>query len=171
MRIMVCLDGTAASEAALAPCVALADASGASVELVRVLRPETIRGVPRGAAPRPASAATAVAPSSSNFSARMNEYEGRQIAERGRLFEQTEATMRGELRTLASRFTPKAEYSVLVGDDVAATLVEHARGRSVDVIAMASHVRSAVSSLFRVSVTQEVIRSGVAPVLITHRED
>jgi nucleotide-binding universal stress UspA family protein len=101
----------------------------------------------------------------------MNEYEGRQIVERERLIEQTEATMRGALRTFASRFTPTAECSVLAGDDVAATLVEHARERSVDVIAMASHVRSAVSSLFRVSVTQEVIRSGVAPVLITHRED
>lgn len=171
MRIMVCLDDSAASEAVLPPSVAIADAAGASVELVRVLRPETIRGVPRGEAPPPASAATLRAPGSSNFGARMDQYEGRQIVERERLVEQTEETMLGALRTLASRFAAPAKCSVLASDDVAEALIEHARTSSADLIAMATHARGAVGQAVRGSVTQAVIRSGVAPVLVTHRED
>ena len=171
MRIMVCLDDSAASQAVIAPCVAIADAAGASVELVRVLRPETIRGVPRGAAPNPSSTATLRGGQVADFGAQMDDYEDRQVVERERLIEQTERTMLGELRTLASRFASPPECSVLAADDVAAALIHHARKTSVDLIGMATHARSAVSSLFRRSVTQEVIRSRVAPVLVANRQD
>jgi nucleotide-binding universal stress UspA family protein len=171
MRIMVCVDDSAASEAVLSPSVAFADAAGASVELVRVLRPETIKGVPRGEAPPPASSATWRSPGASNFGARMDQYEGRQVVERERLVEQTEATMLGELRTLAARFASPAECSVLASDDVAEALVEHARMSGADLVAMATHARGAVGQAVRGSVTQAVIRSGVAPVLVTYRED
>ncbi len=101
----------------------------------------------------------------------MDDYEGRQVVERERLIEQTERTMLGELRSLASRFAAPPECTVLAGDDGAATLIDHARAAGVDLMAMAIHARGAVGQAVRGSVTRAVIRSGVAPVLVAHRED
>jgi nucleotide-binding universal stress UspA family protein len=54
-----------------------------------------------------------------------------------------------------------------VSDDVAATIVERARAEKPDVIVMATHSKHGLSALFG-STTDQVVRSGVAPVLLVH---
>jgi nucleotide-binding universal stress UspA family protein len=55
---------------------------------------------------------------------------------------------------------------VLFDDDPAAAIIAHARREHVDLIAMATHGRSGLSDSLAGSVCEQVIRAGVAPVLV-----
>jgi nucleotide-binding universal stress UspA family protein len=58
-----------------------------------------------------------------------------------------------------------------VGDHPSQIIIERARQEAPDVIVMATHGHTGlVRSLFG-SVTEDVVRSGVAPVLVVHPED
>jgi nucleotide-binding universal stress UspA family protein len=60
---------------------------------------------------------------------------------------------------------------VLVGKDAAPLIIEVAAERKPDMIAMATHGRSGLSALVQGSVAAEVVRSGVAPVLLVRPVD
>jgi nucleotide-binding universal stress UspA family protein len=47
-------------------------------------------------------------------------------------------------------------------------IIERAREEQPDVIVMATHSRQGISHLLFGSTTEEVVRSGVAPVLVVH---
>jgi nucleotide-binding universal stress UspA family protein len=58
------------------------------------------------------------------------------------------------------------EYNVVLGDDAAETIIRFAREHRPDFIAMATHGRSGLNQLVQGSVASEVVRSGVAPVVL-----
>jgi nucleotide-binding universal stress UspA family protein len=58
------------------------------------------------------------------------------------------------------------DRTVLLGDDVAQTLAEHAARGTFDAIAMATHGREGLSRLFTGSVCGKVVEKAAAPVMI-----
>ena len=60
----------------------------------------------------------------------------------------------------------RVETHVKFADDAAATIVERARQTKPDLIAMATHGRTGLNHLLAGSVCEQVIRSGVAPVIV-----
>ncbi len=60
----------------------------------------------------------------------------------------------------------KVETEVVIDHDVAGAIVEFARKKKFDMIAMATHGRGGLTELVQGSVASAVVRSGVAPVLL-----
>jgi nucleotide-binding universal stress UspA family protein len=63
----------------------------------------------------------------------------------------------------------KVRLEAHLADDAAPQIVECARREKPDVIVMATHSRHGIGALFG-STTEQVVRSGVAPVLLVHPE-
>ncbi len=74
------------------------------------------------------------------------------------------------LLSLAARLPSAAKISVEahVSDHVARMIIERAREEHPDMIVMASHSREGLLRVFLGSTAEEVVRSGVAPVLVVH---
>lgn len=58
-----------------------------------------------------------------------------------------------------------------VGDHPAQIIIERARQEAPDVIVMATHGHTGLARSLFGSVTEDVVRAGVAPVLVVHPED
>ena len=58
-----------------------------------------------------------------------------------------------------------------VADNVAQVIVDRAREEQADVIVMATHSRSGIVHVFFGSTADQVVRSGVAPVLLVHPKE
>jgi nucleotide-binding universal stress UspA family protein len=56
----------------------------------------------------------------------------------------------------------------VIADHPEKAIIEAARERGVDVIVMATHSRGPLARALFGSVTEQVVRSGVAPVLVVH---
>ncbi len=69
---------------------------------------------------------------------------------------------------LASRLPNGTKYRIEahVAKDAAKTIIKHARALQTDVIVMATHGRSGLAHALFGSTTEQVIRAGVAPVLV-----
>jgi nucleotide-binding universal stress UspA family protein len=61
----------------------------------------------------------------------------------------------------------QTDVKVLIDRDVAKAIIDHARREQFALIAMATHGRGSLSNLVQGSVASAVVRSGVAPVLLT----
>jgi nucleotide-binding universal stress UspA family protein len=91
--------------------------------------------------------------------------------------EQATDALLGEVRDylvhLGSRFPGNAPFTVHVemDSDPPAAIVRFARRIAPDVIVMATHGHTGLLSRFAGGVTEKVIESGVAPVLVVHPED
>jgi nucleotide-binding universal stress UspA family protein len=74
------------------------------------------------------------------------------------------------LLALASKLPAGARIHVEahVSDHPAQTIIERAREEHPNMIVMASHSRAGVMRVFLGSTAEEVMRSGVAPVLVVH---
>jgi|GEM_PF-1102010 len=74
------------------------------------------------------------------------------------------------LTGLARRLPPgvKVRVETDVSDHPAQTIIERAREIAPTFIVMASHSREGILRVFLGSTTEEVVRSGVAPVLVVH---
>lgn len=143
MKIMLCLDGSLASEAGIPICTRLADALGASVELVRaVLRPRVNAGEPH-------TGNLGVPPFAREIFARQD------------------AEIMARLNTIAATF-PSASVRLLHGNAPGQEIIQEALEQQTDIIIMTSHDTNAVGSVQLGSTVREVIQSGVAPVLIVH---
>ena len=55
-----------------------------------------------------------------------------------------------------------------VSDNAAQEIIDRAREEQVDVIVMATHSRGPLAQVLFGSTTEQVVRSGVAPVLLVH---
>jgi nucleotide-binding universal stress UspA family protein len=64
--------------------------------------------------------------------------------------------------------TVPARIEAHIGENAAQVIIEHARSEAVDVIVMATHSRSNLVQALFGSVAEDVVRSGVAPVLLVH---
>jgi nucleotide-binding universal stress UspA family protein len=78
--------------------------------------------------------------------------------------------MEDYLLQLAGKLPPGTTVHVQahVSDGAASLIIEHAREEQADVIVMATRSRQGISHLLFGSTTEEVVRSGVAPVLVVH---
>jgi nucleotide-binding universal stress UspA family protein len=59
-------------------------------------------------------------------------------------------------------------YEIAIDDDPAEMIIESSQDNEIDLIVMATHDRSGLGKLLKGSVADEVIESGVAPVLLVH---
>jgi|SRR5579875_52955 len=133
--IVVPLDGSDLSLAALPVAVRLAQALDAHVVLLQVVSP-----VVKAAQP-----AEDLIP----------------------LIDLEERRAREGLERAAERFAPRrAELVVLVDQDPAAAILDWLRANPADYVVMATHGRGGLSRLLTGSVTEAVLRSGLAPVVV-----
>jgi nucleotide-binding universal stress UspA family protein len=163
--ILVPLDGSSYGEAILATVAALARPLRARVVLLLVGDPAleptmplrlTAGGARAGAGSGHASAAAtrAAAPMG-----KARTGPGDRLA--------VEQVLRGYLARCAEELPNGATACVVdFADDPAAVIIARARQEHADLIAMATHGRTGLSHLLAWSVCEQVIRSGVAPVVV-----
>jgi nucleotide-binding universal stress UspA family protein len=89
---------------------------------------------------------------------------------RGQAIERKRASLEDYLSTLAAKLPngSKVEVQSVIADHPEKAIIEAARERGVDVIVMATHSRGPLARALFGSVTEQVVRSGVAPVLVVH---
>lgn len=142
-HLLVTLDGSSESREILPHARALVQVSGCQVTLLRVIPPHF--------------------PLSSPFTSHTTHHfpglEGEETLARRALTEEAEALSAEGI---------KAEVATVSGIPAAEGILEYAREREVDVIAMATHGRGGVARLILGSVADKVIRGGNTPVLL-HR--
>jgi nucleotide-binding universal stress UspA family protein len=76
------------------------------------------------------------------------------------------ASRRLEALLAEDRATLGAEPAVLVSSSVAATIIDYAKRRHVDLIVVGTHGRGPVAHLFMGSVAEQVVRNAPCPVLV-----
>jgi len=138
LNILVPLDGSPLAEEALASALLLSEAFPAKIHLLRVVEPPAYPLYGDGYAYIPYD-------------------EEADLSEARRYIEDRAATLRGRGLDVSA--------TVLVGT-AGRTIEAYARDETVDVIAMATHGLSGVGRLVLGSVATDVLRRGIAPVLL-----
>jgi nucleotide-binding universal stress UspA family protein len=166
MKILVTLDRSQLSESILEPVARLARPLGAAVQLLTVVRPSKVQETPPSAALR--EIYPVATPTGSLLGVKtLGEIVPHATEDREQAFERGEAEARDYLRERAAALAGlPVTYAVAFGDDPAAAIVAHAQREQVDLIAMATHGRTGLSHLLAGSVCEQVIRAGVAPVMV-----
>jgi nucleotide-binding universal stress UspA family protein len=145
-RFLIPLDGSARSEAVVAPALALGQLLGAEYTLLHVVVPAVLG---------PAAPFT----TPTDFDP---ERTGRDQAEAQRYLEEVAGRLQGLGATAHAR--------VLVADQVALAILEEHRREGYDLIAMSTAGRSGIRRLLIGSVADKVLRRAEAPLLL-HREE
>lgn len=173
MKILVCLDGSELAHSILPHARQLAKSTGAQVELVQVLDLSKIQqtlGRRLGGPAADLGAFTATGDAHVPFVPKRDRpaesetvIEGRELA-----IERARAEAQAQLVAEFAGFPKGVQGTVLTGDNPAATIVQYAQDARADLIAMATHSRHGLREAIWGSVTDAVVRSGVAPVLVYH---
>lgn len=165
MKIMATFDGSKFSESTLQHLAQMARMPGVEFVLVRVA--DLPEGQAQKAGPLPpvsvvSGSATIVQPADSPIVETKSQAVERRLAEMG-----------DYLRDIATRLPPGLAYrfETRVSDDAAAEIIRLALAEQPDVIVMATHGRTGVVRALFGATAEEVVRSGVAPVLLVHPED
>jgi nucleotide-binding universal stress UspA family protein len=92
---------------------------------------------------------------------------------KGQAIERKIAEKEGYLAEIAGKLPSgiKCSIEAHVSDNVGQTIIERAREEQVDVIVMATRSRSGINHALFGSTAEDVVRSGVAPVLLVHPKD
>jgi len=92
---------------------------------------------------------------------------------KGQAIERRRAQLEDYLHELAERLPPGTTVTVdaQIAQDPAEAIVSEARRQAADFIVMATHSRGPLAHALFGSVTERVVRSGVAPVLLVHPEE
>ncbi len=148
-QILVPLDGSDRGERALPVAARLAEATGATLHLARVVEPPAV------------STAALYAP--------VNVYDDLMASERGEAaaYLARAATSLGQLRADAD--TGGRESPVRLAHptgDVAATLLDYERDARIDLVVVCSHGRSGLARFVLGSVAERLLRYGAAPTLL-----
>lgn len=166
MKILVTLDGSHLSEAILDVVAKIAGPLDAEVELFTIGRLDEAQTTPvRSAYAEMIPAATATGsrigvPLPSDVMPPV-------IESRVQATSRLEASLHDYLAARSHALEGvSVETHVKFADDAAATIVERARQTRPDLIAMATHGRTGLNHLLAGSVCEQVIRSGVAPVIV-----
>jgi nucleotide-binding universal stress UspA family protein len=164
--MLVTLDGSHFSEAILGTVAIAARSLDAEVELFSIGRLDRVHDTPSRASHEE------MTPAATATGARLSvPLPSQQLPRKAETREQAMARVEGQLRTYLldqAKELPgvKVTVAVDIADDPGKAIIERARQEHVDVIAMATHGRSGLSHLLTGSVCEQVIRSGVAPVLV-----
>jgi nucleotide-binding universal stress UspA family protein len=142
-KVFVALDGSAESESAIAPALALADPKGCELVLLRVVPPVPIAGD---------AGMTAVLPMDDTLTRALTE--------------QAEAYLEGVAARLRS---PKVKVStrVVVEPGVAQAVLHEASLAGADLLALATHGARGLRRMVLGSVADKVLRGADRPVLLT----
>ncbi len=169
MNVMAALDGSQFAEAILPILEKMARLPGATFTLVGVASvPSGLRQ--RRSARRPTAV---VANAAGGGTAIVIQAPPAAIAEtKSQAIQRTIAEMADYLRSVAERLPAGPTYlaEAHVADEPAATIIERARAECPDVIVMATHAKTGVVRTLFGSTAEDVVRSGVAPVLLVHPE-
>ena len=149
-NILIALDGSELAEQILEPALAIGSLVGAHYMLARVVSPMVFTGYTPSAEGVLADAAAA--PEMPML-----------IEEADRYLEETAAGLRA--RGLV------VETQVIVETQPAPGLLEYAREKSADLVAMATHGRTGLSRLVLGSVADKVLRGTTAPILLIRPEN
>jgi nucleotide-binding universal stress UspA family protein len=92
---------------------------------------------------------------------------------RGQAIERRRASLEDYLHQLSTEMPAGSNVEVVaeIGEHPDRVIVEAAREREVDVIVMATHSRGPLARALFGSVTEQVVRSGAAPVLVVHPKE
>lgn len=167
--ILATLDGSEFSRAVLEVLSSVFGQEGATVHLLTVAAPPHESGPagPRRADFRPSAGAQdapGVSPAAwfSPQEPRLQETGDQAI---DRVLQEHRDVLEQDARWLRDKGFA-VECGVVVGNDPAAAIVDVARERGADIIAMATHGRGGLGRLVQGSVASKVVQSGVAPVLL-----
>ena len=139
-RILVPVDGSAASEQAVLTAIALASAFKASIAIVSVIDPFAFTGV------------------GSDMAYGQNEYLAAAHA-------QADSAVLSAIRQCAAKAVV-ATSSIVEGQAVYASILEAAQATGADVIVIGSHGRKGLEKLILGSVTAQVLARSRLPVLV-----
>jgi len=170
-KILATLDGSPVSLAVLPVLAKLASDLKAHVTLFLVVEPVSAtptasRGISEVTAGGAAGAATGA---TMRAEAILRPDEPRWAESKGQAIQRVEAEGRDFLAGVAHQLREKGievDEQVVMGEEPAAAIIAFARRADVDIIAMATHGRSGLREVVQGSVAAEVVRSGVAPVLL-----
>ena len=169
MKILAPFDGSSMSESALHQITKIARARDDSVELLSIVEPSP--GVVRVRGPL---RTTVSMPPLAGADAVIPEPPGTGVLEtKGQAIEREVAAKLDYLEALARQLPPGLTYSceVITHDDPACAIIAEAMSRKPDLIVMTTHGRTGLVHILFGDVAEEVVRSGVAPVLLVHPEN
>ena len=163
MRILATFDGSKFSESTLPQLLMMADLPTAELIFLGVADEPHGRLQRRGGE-RPAEVIASTTP------VIMDVPEPQWAENKGQAVERRRAQLNDYLQDIAAKFPPGARVQIKtdVSDDAADAIVDCARQHAVDVIVMATHSRKGLAHALFGSTTENVVRSGVAPVLVVH---
>ena len=169
MKILCTLDGSPESEAIIPATAELAARTGASVKLLTVLSYEDVPMATRQEALRPGASrrpgAVLVAPMAELIPPPLEEaYEARN--QRLQSWRVQAIEYLSQVSQPFRDLGVKLDLVAAMADDPPTAIIEAAREGAVDLIAMSTHGRSGLNAMVHGSVTEAVLSSGVAPVLL-----
>jgi nucleotide-binding universal stress UspA family protein len=165
VKILVPLDGSRNSEAILPVVAAIAGPLRAEVELLGVVTMDQVHQTP-GRMPNLTITPTATATGALLENRLRLDTTPRAAESREQAIIRLEAAELDYLQaqvTALPGITP--EIAIVFADDPAAVIIDRAREGGASLIAMATHGHGSLRQLLTGSVTERVIRAGVAPVL------
>lgn len=169
MKILAPFDGSPMSESALHQVAQIARGKADSVELLSVVEPSP--GVVRMRGPmRPT---VSMAPLAAAEPIVLEPQDSGVVETKSQAIERDVASRLDYLEDLGRQLPPGLEYSceVITHDDPACAIIAEAMSRKPDLIVMTTHGRTGLVHILFGDVAEEVVRSGVAPVLLVHPEN
>ena len=167
MKILAPFDGSPMSESALHQVAKIAHAGEDSVELLSVIEPSPgfvrMRGPLRPTmAPVPGAEPVVLGPPTPEL-----------VETESQVMEREAAARLDYLESLGEQLPEGLGYNceVVGHDDPACAIIAEAMSRKPDLIVMTTHGRTGLVHILFGDVAEEVVRSGVAPVLLVHPEN
>jgi nucleotide-binding universal stress UspA family protein len=148
-RVLITLDGSTLAADIVPAATALAQASGASITLLHVVRP-----VPLVVPIDPALPIPSLPPIPDEAATTW-------------LVEETEKELHEEVQRLREQGGATVDAHIVVSQHVAQAIIDFARSHDIDVIAMSTHGRGASRWLMG-SIADKVLRASGVPVLLRH---
>lgn len=165
MRILATFDGTPFSESVLPQLEMISQLPTAEFILM------SVGHLPKGSLQHPATASPDALREGVNTPPILVDATDPEWAEsKSQAVDRRGAELAEYLRQIAARLPKDAriEFETDVSEHPAQSIVACAERHKVDIIVMATHSRSGIRHVLFGSTTEEVVRSGVAPVLVVH---
>lgn len=166
MKILATFDGTKFSESIMPQLQQIAHLPNAEFTLLSVAH-EPDGALRRRGQPRPVSVSEPLGRHSPPIVYRADPT---YAEDKTQAIERRISELEGYLASLAHQLPPgvTCHIEAHVSDNVPEVIVERAREEQIDVIVMSTHSRTGIVHVFFGSTTEQVVRSGVAPVLLVH---
>ncbi len=164
MRVLVALDGTELSVAALRAIGPWARIGGAEVVLLTIRHPHKIHETVRWQHASAAPAATGTG----RLLGGLSDYGATAGEDRGQAFERMRDEAEEPLHAEAAKHLAgvKTEYAVEIAENVPETIAHYAETHDIDLIAIGTHGRKGIAHILHGSVAEALLRVSVVPVMM-----